>query len=175
MFMTDTELQVILLKNPSLRVHRVASAEVAKAWDAAVSKKEKTSKYWNWKVFIQERGVSIKEKDPVLGKVIEKYDSMQEYKRFSELSMLLKSGLISDLKRQVTLIIQEPFTYQGEKVKAITYKADFTYFSEENKVLVVEDVKGFDERKQEYRTTQEFVLKWKLLKHRYPNYKFVIC
>lgn len=174
LFMTDTEYQKMMLKNPSLRVHRTIQVEAATAWDAAFSQKQKGSKYWNWKVFIQERGVSIRVKDPALGKVVEKYDSMKEYDRFNELTMLLKNGIISDLKRQVSISIQEAFTYQGEKVKAITYRADFTYFSKKDKVLVVEDVKGFDERNQEFRTTQEFNLKWKLLKHRYPTYKFMI-
>tara|TARA_R100000458_G_scaffold3349_2_gene2748 strand:- start:3219 stop:3545 length:327 start_codon:yes stop_codon:yes gene_type:complete len=87
------------------------------------------------------------------------YDSKKESRRATELKILEKSGLISDLKEQVPYELLEPFTYEGKKIKGIKYIADFQYI--ENGQLIVEDVKGFK--------TQSYKLKKKLLLYKYGN------
>jgi hypothetical protein len=64
------------------------------------------------------------------------HDSRKEATRWSELLILERAGLISDLKRQVKyeLIPKQ----DGER--AVYYIADFVYM--ENGAKVVEDVKG---------------------------------
>lgn len=93
------------------------------------------------------------------------FDSVKEYRRFCELSLLEKAGAITDLQRQVEFILipaqREPdrVGVRGGKIKGKTieqkcsYIADFVYTENGNKV--VEDVKGFK--------TPEYKIKKKLL------------
>ena len=179
MIMTQEELDLILKRNPAIRVKNLrrcstrslsgnipATAETASALVTS-------AKYWNLKVFVQEKGITVKKADPALGKVIEKYDSLKEYRRNSDLQLLQKSGQISNLRRQVPILIQDGFAYGEEKIAPIFYRADFTY-TDLLGHCVVEDVKGYDEKRCKYLTTKDFVLKWKLLKFRYPSYTFKI-
>lgn len=64
------------------------------------------------------------------------FQSRKEAKRYQELKLMQRAGLISDLRRQVKyeLIPKQ----QGER--AVSYIADFVYT--ENGKTVVEDVKG---------------------------------
>lgn len=81
------------------------------------------------------------------------HDSRKEANRWSQLILLEKAGVISDLKRQVKyeLIPKQ----EGER--AVYYVADFEYI--ENGQKVVEDVKGYKEGLA-YRV---FVIKRKLM------------
>lgn len=81
------------------------------------------------------------------------HDSRKEANRWSQLLILEKAGVISDLKRQVRyeLIPKQ----EGER--AVCYVADFEYI--ENGKKVVEDVKGYKEGLA-YRV---FVIKRKLM------------
>ena len=106
------------------------------------------------------------------GKIIAVYDSVKEYNRWYELCLLQKAGKIHELRRQIRIPIQEAFVYNNEKINAIDYVADFRYTK--NGKTVVEDVKPLDSKTEKYRLTKDFVLKWKLLKHKYPHYEFVI-
>lgn len=85
------------------------------------------------------------------------HDSQKEATRWSELLILERAGLISDLKRQVKyeLIPKQ----DGER--AVFYVADFEYI--ENGKKVVEDVKGYKEGLA-YRV---FVIKRKLMLYVY--------
>jgi hypothetical protein len=85
------------------------------------------------------------------------HDSRKEATRWSELLILERAGLISDLKRQVKyeLIPKQ----DGER--AVFYVADFEYI--ENGKKVVEDVKGYKEGLA-YRV---FVIKRKLMLYVY--------
>lgn len=177
MVITQSEFDAMLAKNPHLRVSRrrgaaPAQANVSKLL-AAAQKGQKSAKYWNYKVFIHERGISTQSPDKDLGKVLDKFDSIKEYSRYGELQMLERAGEISDLRRQVPILIQEAFDYDGTHIAAITYKADFVYKNPQGRTCV-EDVKGFDESTGKYRTTKDFDLKWKLLKCKYPDNIFVI-
>lgn len=93
------------------------------------------------------------------------FDSKKEYKRFCELSLLLRAGAITELKRQVTFELiptqREPDTVgvrggvkKGKVIEqAVKYVADFVY--RENGKLVVEDTKGFK--------TKDYIIKRKLM------------
>lgn len=82
------------------------------------------------------------------------FDSKKELARYKVLIKLLDEGKISKLERQVTFLLQDKFEYRGEKIRAITYKADFEYYNEEG-YRIIEDVKGFK--------TPEYKLKKKML------------
>lgn len=74
------------------------------------------------------------------------FDSRKEADRYQLLMAQLAAGKISNLKLQHTFTLQGAFTTpSGERIKAITYKADFTYFDESGQ-FVIEDVKGYKTR-----------------------------
>lgn len=92
-----------------------------------------------------------------------KFDSKAEAKRYTELKLLQKAKLITDLELQPKFELQPKYkNNKGENIRAIIYKADFSY-TEGNK-KIVEDVKGME--------TKEFKLKKKLLEYKYPNIDF---
>lgn len=71
-----------------------------------------------------------------------KFDSAKEYRRFKELQILQRAGVISDLTCQTTYVLAKSVKLSGEaRAKpALRYVADFQYV--ENGNLVVEDVKS---------------------------------
>lgn len=94
-----------------------------------------------------------------------KFDSKAEANRYIELKMLEKARKISDLELQPKFILQEKYiNNKGEKIRAITYKADFCYL--EGNKIVVEDVKGVE--------TKEFKIKRKLFENKYRDIDFRI-
>jgi len=82
------------------------------------------------------------------------FDSLKEYRRFCELTLLEKAGKITDLQRQVKFELI-PSQRIGGKVaeRACNYVADFVYI--ENGEKVVEDTKGF--------RTADYIIKRKLM------------
>ena len=88
--------------------------------------------------------------------------SLKERNRAAVLELMQKKGLISGLQKQVVynLIPAQYGVVDGKKrclERACTYRADFVYFDERTKELVVEDTKGV-------RPT-EYVIKRKLMLH----------
>lgn len=103
----------------------------------------------------------------------EVYDSVKEYKRYLELSLLQRAGAIQNLQRQVPFeLIPSQFEYvptgeyykQGERkgqpkmkriclAESVKYFADFVYT--ENGKQVVEDSKGV--------RTKDYIIKKKLM------------
>ena len=93
------------------------------------------------------------------------FDSLKEAKRWKELLLMLKSGAIQNLQRQVKFVLipaqREPDTigkrggvHKGKLLeRECVYIADFVY--KENGKTVVEDTKGM-------RTT-EYVIKRKMM------------
>lgn len=79
------------------------------------------------------------------------FDSKKEAHRFMVLRELLLCSKISDLRLQHTFMLQEPYTTpSGKRIRAITYKADFTYW--QNGEFIVEDVKSpVTRKKPDYR------------------------
>lgn len=71
-----------------------------------------------------------------------KFDSKKEAKRYIELKLMERAGVISDLMLQVPFTLFEKNEF-GRKIK---YIADFTYWeirSDGKKEYVVEDCKGY--------------------------------
>lgn len=97
----------------------------------------------------------------------EKYDSKKECARHRILMEMQLKGLVSNVKRQVTFMLQEGFDYRGAKIRPITYIADFTYHDNQTNTDVVEDVKSKMTAKLEV-----YRIKIKLFKKRYPEYEF---
>ena len=63
------------------------------------------------------------------------FDSIREAKRYSELMMLYRSKIITDLE------LQKEFELRVNGVKVCTYRCDF-FYRDQNGREVVEDVKG---------------------------------
>jgi len=141
--------------------------------DEVVMSKEtkKKPKYRNVKVYVYEDGYVSHEPVQNHGGLADRFDSIKEYNRYRELVLLEKAGIISNLQKQVPMVIQEAFIdNDGKKQRAIIYKADFIYIKDGEEV--VEDVKGYDMKKQKFICTRAFMQKWKMLKALYPNKKF---
>ncbi len=69
------------------------------------------------------------------------FDSVREYRRFCELNLMQRAGVISDLKCQVKYELIPSQRVDGRVVeKACTYIADFVY--KKDGQTVVEDAKG---------------------------------
>jgi hypothetical protein len=88
------------------------------------------------------------------------FDSKKEAQRYTELSLLEKAGIITqlELQKDFELIPKQ----KGER--AVKYIADFYYYDNEKNRFVAEDVKGMK--------TQVYILKRKLFKYRYPDILF---
>ena len=83
------------------------------------------------------------------------FDSVKEYKRFCDLTLLEKAGTITDLQRQVKFTLIPSQRYDGKVVeRPCTYVADFVY-KDENGNTVVEDTKGY--------RTKDYVIKRKMM------------
>lgn len=179
MQMSESELSALLANNPAIKIHEFKSNQnhttFVNAADVQCKPKTKKVKYRNKKVYVFEDGYAdITKSIENHGKVTEVFDSQKEFHRYKELRQMELSGMIFDLKRQVPITILEPFSYQGKQIKAIKYKADFMYYRKNESNPTVEDVKGIDRNSGKVLATPEFLLKWKLLKSKYPNWEFVI-
>ena len=105
------------------------------------------------------------------------FDSEREYKRFCELHILLRQGLIRDLDRQVEFAlipaVREKIGVwtRGEKKgqpkygrvieRGVSYVADFVYTDTRTGERIVEDAKGF--RDPSSATYKVFIIKRKLM------------
>jgi hypothetical protein len=89
-----------------------------------------------------------------------KFQSTEEGLRYKHLKLMEKTGHISDLELQPLFRLQDGFTYEGERIRPINYKADFRYKNRDGQT-VVEDVKGF--------LTPEYRLKKKLFLKKYGS------
>ena len=87
----------------------------------------------------------------------ETFDSVKEYRRFCELLLLEKGGVISDLQRQVKYVLI-PSQKEGKKTieRECSYRADFVYTDNETGETVVEDVKGM--RTEVYKIKRKLML-----------------
>lgn len=103
--------------------------------------KPKQSKYKNQKI--------------IVNKI--KFDSKKEEKRYQELLLMQKAGLITDLKRQVPYILVPAFNSNKKRYRNMRYIADFTY--KQNGKEIVEDAKGY--------RTEVYKIKKKLMAYIY--------
>lgn len=89
------------------------------------------------------------------------FDSQKEARRYDHLLLLLRAGAIRDLRLQVDFTLQEAYTDpEGRRVRAIRYRADFTYYRADGE-YVVEDVKSQGTR------TEKYSIKKKLMQERF--------
>lgn len=90
------------------------------------------------------------------------FDSLAEAKRYRELMLLQRSGIVTDVQLQPSYTLIPGFKHKatGKRVQAITYKADFlvTYADGHQEI---EDVKGM--------LTPVYKLKKKLFMNAYPE------
>lgn len=99
----------------------------------------------------------------------EVFDSQKEYKRYCELDLLQKAGMICGLKRQVKFVLipaqREPDTVGkrgGKRIGKVierecAYYADFTYYTKEGE-YVVEDVKSEATKTEQYKIKRKLML-----------------
>lgn len=85
-----------------------------------------------------------------------RFDSQKEARRYDELMVMLRAGIISDLRLQPQFTLQESYiTETGERIRAVRYTADFSYKFGGKRV--VEDVKSTPTRTKEYLRNKKFM------------------
>lgn len=169
------ELKLLMKKNPNLKIRDQSNSSIKlinRSIDESVNSQKKQPKYRNKKIYEYNSGLISEEKNDKFGKIVAVYDSKKEYDRWKELQLFEKTGEISNLKRQEVFLIQDSFYRNGKKISSIEYKADHVYIK--NGKEIIEDVKPFDKKTGKYRFTKDFLIKWKILKHIYPDKKFEI-
>ena len=89
-------------------------------------------------------------------RTVGRFDSQKEARRYDELMMMLRAGIISDLRLQPQFTLQESYiTEAGKRIRAVRYTADFSY--KFGGKLVVEDVKSTPTRTKEYLRNRKFM------------------
>ena len=90
------------------------------------------------------------------------FASIKEAKRYTQLKLLEKAGLITELELQKKFILQPDYVNnEGKKIRKITYVADYFYYDKKKKKYIVEDTKGF--------RTEVYKIKKKIFEFQYPN------
>ncbi len=85
-----------------------------------------------------------------------RFDSRKQARRYDELMVMLRAGIISDLRLEPQFTLQESYvTETGERIRAIRYTADFSY--KFGGKLVVEDVKSKPTRTKDYLRNRKFM------------------
>ena len=92
-----------------------------------------------------------------------KFDSEMESHYYLYLKQLKEMGEVVDFILQPTYLLQEGFNFNGKRIRAITYKADFKVIYKDGHEEVI-DVKG--------KLTEEFKIKRKMLLYRYRDINF---
>lgn len=87
------------------------------------------------------------------------FDSKKEANRYSELKLLERANKIKNLQLQPKFLLQDSFKKNGKSYKAITYIADFAYYDNDLKKIVIEDTKGMK--------TEVYKIKKKMFEYKY--------
>lgn len=96
------------------------------------------------------------------------YDSKWEAQKAYELDMLERAGKIKNLQRQVRFILQDDYVNnKGEKIRPISYIADFVYQDCKTGKWFVMDTKSPATRTAEYR------IKKKIFEYKFRDYVFI--
>lgn len=89
------------------------------------------------------------------------FDSKAEARYYQTLKAYEKIGMVNGLKLQPAFELQPAYTKKnGEKIKAIVYKADFEYYDQNGNRVIV-DVKGYK--------TEVYRMKKKIFEYKYPD------
>ncbi len=86
----------------------------------------------------------------------------KEARRYRQLLEMQGTGEIEDLRLQVNFTLQEGYTKpDGERVRPIVYKADFTYWKKDENggytLYIVEDVKSRATQTAVYRMKRKLI------------------
>lgn len=96
-----------------------------------------------------------------------KFDSKLELEFYLLKLKEEEQGEISELTTQVKYVVQEGFRdNNGTKILPITYTCDHQWIDTDG-VVNLSDTKASD-----YLCTNEFKLKWKMMKYRYRDFKY---
>lgn len=88
-----------------------------------------------------------------------RFDSKREATRYSQLKLLERAGLITDLVLQPRFELIPKYEINGRKIRKTEYVADFQYV--ENAEIIIEDVKGMK--------TEVYKIKKKLFEFKYQT------
>ena len=91
------------------------------------------------------------------------FDSKKERNYYCELKMLKMAGQIKDFDLQVPFELLPSFKHKGKTIRGIKYIADFVVTYSDGKTEVI-DTKGY--------RTRDYILKRKMLLHKYPDINF---
>lgn len=83
------------------------------------------------------------------------FDSKREGNYYTKLKLMKNAGLIWNLELQKKYILQASFTFNGKKIREISYYADFVY--EDKDGLHVVDTKGY--RTDTYKLKKKLFIK----------------
>lgn len=88
-----------------------------------------------------------------------RFDSKKEARRYEQLMVELSLGQIRDLRLQQDFTLQEAYTTpEGQRIRAIRYRADFVYTVCSTGQRVIEDTKG--------KRTDVYIMKRKMMAER---------
>jgi len=90
-----------------------------------------------------------------------KFDSKKESGRYLELKLLQRAELIKDLELQPRFLILDTLRKNNKTFQKRFYVADFSYYDNKEKRIVVEDVKGFK--------TPMYKIKRHMFEEKYPD------
>ena len=91
------------------------------------------------------------------------FDSKKERNYYCELKVLKMAGQIKDFDLQVPFELLPSFKHKGKTIRGIKYIADFVVTYPDGKTEVI-DTKGY--------RTRDYILKRKMLLHKYPDINF---
>ena len=93
------------------------------------------------------------------------FDSKAESRRYQELRLMERAGVVSGIELQAEYVLVPPYTRQdGTKSRGVRYLADFRYVETSTGRTVVEDVKGV--------ATEAYRIKRTMLGWRFPDLDF---
>lgn len=126
-------------------MERMTAEEFRKRYPEGVNRKKTSGRKNSPNLNVDEKGEKeskYKNKPGYVGDL--RFDSQKEMQRYNELSLLLKAGLIRDLRMQVEYVLLPPVLLHGreKEKKAAKYVADFVYFDLRRNQTVIEDVKS---------------------------------
>lgn len=93
------------------------------------------------------------------------FDSDLERRRYEELELLQRGGLIQHLRRAPTFTLQPKFKARGKTYQAIEFTPDFCYV--ENGDVVIEEVKSKATAK-----ARDYTLRKRLFMYQHPELIF---
>jgi len=95
------------------------------------------------------------------------FDSKAESHAYEQLKLLVKGGVIKKLILQPEFVLQQEYVdANGYKVRPIKYRADFSFYDNEEKRFRVIDTKGFK--------TKEFRIKEKMFNKLMKDHNIVL-